>query len=422
MEDIKKDSDEEIKKFVKKQKKLSKELYDWQKRALDFFFENNQGVIEASTGVGKTRCAIEIMRKVFEIDPDCRCLIMVPKNVILETGWYKELYEAGIHLRDIGVYYGAVKEESKITITNMQSVKNLNHKKYDMIILDEIHNYGTSKLLPLLEHKFKYKLGLTATLERMDGNHWKILECFDYWRFKYTPKQALFDNVLNPFDFVNISIDLDPTTFEKYTEVDMKLNSILKAGGGFQKIMRSDSGMKYKMLGLMNERKALVNNYIEKFNIVKDICFRHKDDKVIVFNEYNDTTNKTYWHLLDVGIKTCVIHSGINSVKREQYLIDFKNDKYQVMLTSKVLDEGYNLPKLDVAIISAGNSTARQTIQRMGRVLRKKNKNSRLYQIYCKDTIEEDYAIERSKMFKELSNTFKQYHYNSQGVKSEVFE
>jgi len=84
------------------------------------------------------------------------------------------------------------------------------------------------------------------------------------------------------------------------------------------------------------------------------------------------------------------------------------------VLASRILDEGYNLPKIDTAIIAAGNSTSRQTVQRMGRVLRKKKHPSNLYQIYCKDTIEETYASERSKLFKDLCSNYEKYHYNKE--------
>ena len=99
--------------------------------------------------------------------------------------------------------------------------------------------------------------------------------------------------------------------------------------------------------------------------------------------------------------------------------MDFKNDKFNVLLTSKVLDEGYNLPKIDTAIIMAGDSTPKQTVQRLGRVLRKKTKHSHLYQIYCLMTIEEDYAKERSVLFKSLSSDYWEYEYDGE---NKIFE
>jgi len=406
------DGSDTLSQFVVEQNTSSIQLYDWQRQAIEFFFKNNKAIFEVTTGAGKTFCSIEILKEVLIKDPEVKILIVVPKNVILEDTWFKELYDNGINLRDIGVFYGKIKEYGKITITNMQNISNIPLELFDMAIFDEIHNYGTERLLPYVNHPFKYKIGLSATMERMDNNHLKIMEMFDYNIFKYTPQEALHDGVLNLFNFVNISVEMDEEATNIYNILTQEINIILQTGGGFNRIMRTHTGLKYKMLAKMNERKDLVNNYYRKFDVVRMICNNHKKDKVIIFNEFNKQTSKSYWYLLDIGVKACVVHSNVPKEKREQNLIDFRNDKYQVMLTSKVLDEGYNLPKLDVAIIAAGNSTARQTVQRMGRVLRKKDKKSILYQIYCKYTIEEEYALKRAKLFKSLCSNYREINYS----------
>ena len=159
------DGSDTLSEFVVEQNSSAVELYDWQRRAIKYFFKYNKAIFEVTTGAGKTFCAIEIINKIWETDPDVRVLIVVPKNVILETGWYKELYDYGISIKDIGVYYGAIKEYAKVTITNMQSLHRIALDLFDMVILDELHNYGTKRLLPYVERDFKYKLGLSATVK-----------------------------------------------------------------------------------------------------------------------------------------------------------------------------------------------------------------------------------------------------------------
>ena len=406
------DGSEVLPEFSVEQNTTYMTLHDWQRRAIDYFFKYNQAMFEVTTGAGKTFCAIEILKRIWKEDPNVKVLIVVPKNIILETGWFKELYNAGISLIDIGAYYGRIKEYSKVTITNMQNLQNIDIERFDCVVFDEVHNYGTKRLLPFVQREYKYKLGLSATVERSDKTHWLLLKAFDNNHFIYSPKNALSDDVLNPFNFINIGVRMDALSFDRYEILTQEINMLIQAGGGFNAIMRSTKGLKYRLYAKLNERKELVNNYSKKFEVVKQICDMHKNDKIIVFNEYNKQTNKSYWYLLDVGMDACVVHSGIAKDKREANIIGFEKDKYNVMLASKVLDEGYNLPKLDVAIIAAGNSTARQTIQRMGRVLRKKDKISMLYQIYCKDTIEEGYAQTRAKLFKSLCSDYSELNYN----------
>ena len=294
----------------------------------------------------------------------------------------------------------------------MQNLGKIDIERFNCLVADEIHNYGTDRLLPFLQRDYKYKMGLSATVKRGDDAHYKILEAFNYSHFVYSPKQALDEDILNPFNFINISVELDGESRDKYEKITKEINTIIQMGGGFHKIMRGTGGLKYRLYAKLNERKDLVNNYPRKFEIVKRICEEHSKDKIIIFNEYNKTSNKLYWYLLEVSdLKCCIIHSGIEKKKRDENLLAFEKDKYNVVLTSKVLDEGYNLPKLDVAIISAGNSTSRQTIQRMGRVLRKKDKKSILYQIYCANTIEEEYSKTRAVLFKSLCSDYRQFDY-----------
>lgn len=406
------DGEEVLPSLVVEQNSKSLELHDWQQRAINYFFSHNTtALFEVTTGAGKTFCAIEILKQIHKEKPEARCLIVVPKNVILETGWYKELYNAGYYIHEIGIFYGLGKEYGKITITNMQSISKVALDIFDVVIFDEVHNYCTKRLFPYLEYPFKYKIGLSATIERMDNAHWRLLKVFRYNVFKYSPHQALREGILNPFNFYNIGVEMDLEAFEEYETLTQDLNSLLLAGGGFARIMRSTSAIKYRMLSLMNKRKQLVNNYPRKFDVAKAICVKHPKEKILIFNQFNQQTSRLYWHLVDIGIKARIIHSGVKKEERDKNLIDFQNDKYNVLLTSKVLDEGYNLPAISVAIIMAGDSTAKQTIQRMGRVLRKKLTDSVLYQVYCKNTMEEEQAWQRARLFKELASKYNDYIY-----------
>jgi len=124
------------------------ELYQWQRDAITFFFEhNNKALYEIATGGGKTVMAIEIIKQIIKKEPETRVLIVVPKNVILETGWYKELYNNGISLNQIGVYYGSIKELAKITITNMQNLKNIPMELFQGVVFDECFSGDTNVLI-----------------------------------------------------------------------------------------------------------------------------------------------------------------------------------------------------------------------------------------------------------------------------------
>jgi len=385
------------------------ELRKWQKESIDFFYEKNKNaVFSVPTGAGKTFVAIEILKRLLKEEPDLRTLIVVPKNIILEM-WSKELREHGFHWNKVGIYNGDCKEYSRITITTNASSLKLNYKMFDFIIADELHNMGTERMLKLISHNFKYKLGLSATPERTDYSHWKIYKTFDFNVYEYSIKDALEDDVLNKFEFYDIVLDLPDKQREKYDELSMNIGTIMKTIGSFSKFMALPNSDKRKLmlLKLMNARKEMIWNYKEKLRIVSALCKEYAEtSKILVFSQYNKTTNNLYYYLGSEGVKSASIHSSLSNDERCKSLKDFSEDKVNVLLATKVLDEGYNLPRIDVGIILAGERTARQTIQRLGRVLRKKKKSSKLFQIYVSDTFESNVAEERSNFFKELSEKY----------------
>jgi superfamily II DNA or RNA helicase len=59
-----------------------------------------------------------------------------------------------------------------------------------------------------------------------------------------------------------------------------------------------------------------------------------------------------------------------------------------LIVTSKVLDEGVDVPEASIGIILSGSGSRREFIQRLGRILRPKRKAAILYEIVSKRTTE----------------------------------
>lgn len=389
-------------------------LHQWQKEALQFYFDNdNKALYQVVTGAGKTFFAITLLKQIQAQAPNTRWLIVVPKNVILETGWYVELKNAGVPLYDIGMFYGEYKEPAKITLTNMQNLDRLPMELFDGIIFDEIHNYGSERLIKYVNREFKHKVGLSATIKRLDKRDMLITKAFEYNIFKYDAKQAMADGILNRFDFCNVRVYMDNDDWQTYDQLETEIKQISVAAGGYEKAIKKGGETAKALLGKINKRKQLVNNYKHKAEVIKKIIVKHPDDKIIVFNQYNAQTNRLYWQLLDIGVRAKVFHSGIDKDKRFKILNDFKHGDVKVLLTTKVLDEGYNLKDIDVGVIMAGESSDKQTVQRLGRILRKSMKKSKLYQMYCVNTVEEKHSNKRSKAFKELCDKYEVFRYPS---------
>ena len=357
----------------------NKTLHEWQQEAFDYFNEHPKCVLGAATGTGKTYIAIQIIKRILTLKPNIKCLIVVPKNVkrtyhggavrILQlTAERDAVRETGCEefsLTEVGIYYGEIKEISRITITNMHNLDNLKEnglfKEFDFIVWDELHNYMTQRLLNYIKIDKTYKLGLTATIKRKDHKHWKQLELFDFNYFEYSIDAAVKDEILSRFRFTTIGITLDKHTKDKYDEIDAKIKqyeAMDKMKANFNNITESKVSM------LRKRRDILAKN-----NAKEQIFERFKDDilgrKSIVFVENNSVAPGLYWGLTGQGFSPCIFNSDIPKEKRKENLNGYTQDKYDIILTTRALDEGYNLPKIDLAIILGGSSNIRQAIQRI---------------------------------------------------------
>ena len=93
-----------------------------------------------------------------------------------------------------------------------------------------------------------------------------------------------------------------------------------------------------------------------------------------------------------VPVITCETHAA----ERKHILDGFQDGRYRVIVTSRVLNEGVDVPEAKVAIVLGGTSGAREYMQRLGRVLRKvENKQAVLYEVIARKTIEEGRAQRR---------------------------
>jgi superfamily II DNA or RNA helicase len=390
------------------------QLHAWQIEALSVFKNQSQLIANVCTGAGKTIYAIEVIKYVRELNPEINILIVAPKIVILETVWLKELYKAGYGPNLVGVYYGYAHEFSKITLTTIASINRLDMRIFDLIIADEIHNMMAPNLIKLLKHPFKYKLGLSASIKHYDQRHWKLIEYFGYNVYEYNMRQAIKDGIINKFNFYSVGVRIkEPEIREKYERIDLDLKQYLLNCGGFERIMRlpKDDPTKIAVLGLFTQRNDLINNYLGKIEVVCDIIGQNRGKKILLFSQYNKINRGIYWALKEKITRAEIIDTNIKQALREKFLKQFENGDYDVLLSSRIFEEGYNLPAIDCAIFLSSNSTSRQMIQRLGRILRKKDKPSDAYYIYCKDTFEEDYAIRAREFVQDVAEKSEEVEY-----------
>ena len=358
-------------------------LRRWQKEALLEWKKTNNGIVKVVTAAGKTIFAIECIKDAIKKN-DLNVLILVP-TINLVNQWKEELYEF-LEI-DFAVNGGAsiINGQNQFMISTNASLKkiykNIDHKN-TFLISDECHRLGTDKMNQMLQGKWKYTLGLSATPEReFDDNFEEIIQpILGRIIYEYNYSNAYRDEIITKFELINVYAPMFEHEEEEYEEISNKISKRIAMLGQFDKT-----------------DKALQALFFKRARIVKDSLTRipagikciQQDSKLkwLVFTESIKQANKFNKILKKNKFRSDVYHSGISKIQSTMNLKDFKEFDIDILVTCKSLDEGFDYSFIDAGLILSGSSSTRQRIQRMGRILRlAKDKNiGKIYSIYCSD-------------------------------------
>lgn len=127
----------------------------------------------------------------------------------------------------------------------------------------------------------------------------------------------------------------------------------------------------------------LAMNAQRKIKAVEDLLGKHGTDKVLVFSEWNALVN-------DIAQRLALpaITYRTRADERRAILDGFRAGAYSKLVTGRVLNEGVDVPDANVAIVVSGSSAVREYVQRLGRVLRPKATQARLYEVISRGTSE----------------------------------
>ena len=135
------------------------------------------------------------------------------------------------------------------------------------------------------------------------------------------------------------------------------------------------------------EAKEIAAGTEGKIRVLEELVCEHDQDSLLIFTNDNATVYRISQEFL---IPAITYQTPVK--ERHDILTKFREGIYKSLVTSHVLNEGVDVPEVKVAIIISGTSSAREYVQRLGRILRKgkgKNKLATLYEIVAEDTSEE---------------------------------
>ena len=356
---------------------------------------HRRGVVVLPTGTGKSFLAqLAIART------NRSTLVVVPTLDLLAQ-WTLQLRNA-IHC-DIGMLGGGSHDILPITVSTYDSAQlrmDQIGNRFGLLVVDECHHLPGAVYSQLAKFSIApFRLGLTATPERQDGldsNYAQLLGPICYRKEITDLPEA---DVLAPYDTVTIETEMDADERDEYNRAHEKYIAFIhrnridfSSPNGWtaflQTCVRTPGGR--EAMDAYLAQKRIARSSRAKLRQLWDLLKIHRHDRTIIFTADNATAYQ-------IGNLFClpVITHHTKSTERCQFLQKFKDGEYNILVTSKVLNEGVDVPSANIGIVMSGSGSIREHVQRLGRILRPApGKSALLYELVSLGT-SETYVSER---------------------------
>ncbi len=378
----------------------------WQARALQAWKESGRrGIAKVVTGGGKTVFAELCMADILKVDASSRFVILVPTLALLDQWMLSLEDEFHVAAGDIALWSGGKKpEEAKqFNIAVLNSARSLvgtivKGGYSTMLVVDEVHRAASVQNSRALGGSFIATLGISATPERQfDDLFEEVLKPrIGPIVFEYDIIAAAKDGIISRFDIVNVEFELLADELAAYNELSTRIAR--------RRAMVALDGDEL-LEALLRKRARVSALATMRGPLSIRLCERHKGARTLIFHEDIGAARMIHANLIARNHAATMYHSRIAGPRRRENLRMFKKGIFDVLVCCRALDEGLNIPEVEVAIIASSTSSTRQRIQRLGRVLRphaSKDKAS-VYTLFA-TRVERDRLAEEAIALKEIAD------------------
>lgn len=348
----------------------------------------SRGVVVLPTGAGKTHVAA------MAIDEARRSTLVVAPTLDLVRQWY-DLLRATFAI-PVGVVGGGDHDVQPITVTTYDSAYlHMEHlgARFGLVVFDECHHLpGPTYALAARLCVAPFRLGLTATPERADGREAELESLVGPTVYRRDITE-LAGEYLADYETEQVDVELEPgERVEHDAERALYLAFVSKNGirlgsprGFGEFVMRSAQSMEgRRAMRAYRRQRELAFAASGKLAYVEHLLDRHRDDRALLFTQDNATAYRVARRFL-----VPVITHQTKVTERSAILDAFAAGKYGAIVTSKVLNEGVDIRDANVAIVLSGSGSVREHVQRLGRILRKREgKRAILYELVTTRTAE----------------------------------
>lgn len=379
-------------------------ITEWQKR-------DYRGIFDMATGTGKTYTglgALTVLSK--NIDHKLAAIIVCPYQHLVEQ-WVEDILKFNIE-PIIGYSESSQKDWQKrlkdairdqklkvrgkeffcfictnATFSSDYVQTQLAKIKSDtLLMVDEAHNFGAPYLSCLLFDNYKYRLALSATLERHNDEEGtaKLYDFFGDKCIEYTLDRAIEEKKLTKYKYYPIVVTLTEEELEAYDNLSYEIGKcIMKEKNGKLKLSSRGERLalqRSRIVAGAKNKLALLEEVIQPYIHDKHILVYCGATKGLEQNQDRSDVDSEDIRQIDavtdllgnkLGMDVSQFTSKESVEEREVLKREFsEGDTLKVLIAIKCLDEGVNIPKIKTAFILASTTNPKEYIQRRGRVLR----------------------------------------------------
>jgi len=362
---------------------------DYQRAAVDAWHQaGRRGTVVLPTGSGKTFVAE------LAIAETARSALIIAPTIDLIGQWHDRLRSSlGC---PVGMLGGGSHEVEDITVSTYDSA--LIHMgrygdRFGLLVFDEVHHLPATGYIQAAECAIApYRLGLTATYVE-DPEREDMLETVLGPVVYERTITELSGEYLADYETVRIKVNLSPGEQTRYEEARTQFTRFvarkripLGSPRGWQTFLRhvAQSREGRAAFQAYQESRKIAHGTSEKIDVLGSLLDEEQGRRTIVFTHDNETA----YRVSRTFLVPCISHQ--TDVKERRAILDaFESGELPTIVTSRVLNEGVDMPAAEVAIVLSGTGTVREHVQRLGRILRpKEGKRAVLYELVAADTAE----------------------------------
>ena len=345
-----------------------------------------RGTVVLPTGAGKTILAMMALSVVK------RSTIVIVPTIDLLHQWVDVIQR--FYQGPVGLLGGGQHDLQALTVATYDSAAIYSEKlgdKFGLLICDECHHLPAPQYqLIALASIAPYRLGLSATVERPDGKESVIYSLLGPLVFTGRIREMTHET-LSPYEVVTLEVSMTDDELAAYEAARSTYTKFLRAQGirmnqrdgwldFIKKSSRSSEGKKAMKAYWLQKRLAQAAS--EKIRQTWLILRKHRGQRILIFTDDNQMAYR-----IGRQFFVPVLTHKTKLSERKLLLEEFRQGKQSIIATSKVLNEGVDVPEASIGIVLSGSGAVREHVQRLGRILRHQDgKKAILYELVAKGT------------------------------------